>query len=202
LTGRLVVADSPVVDNSWPGTILGLAVYDRPLTASQAAEHAQQWSGGHAPLFSGDEDPIALYMFDEHGGTVAHNRLDSATDLQIPARFFVLHPRFLTPAWERYRFGWPGWSYWQDVLLNIAGFVPAGILLMNCLSTVRSAKHPVLITILAGFTLSLTIECLQWFLPTRDSDMTDVITNTLGTGLGVALYQLREIKTLLGRFLL
>jgi hypothetical protein len=197
LTGRLVVANSPSVNVSWPGTIFGLAIYDSQLTASEVEQHAREWNGGHAPLFTADKVPVALYMFDEHGGKVAHNQLDSATDLKIPARYFVLHPRFLTPVWDRYRFGWPPWSYWQDVLLNIAGFVPAGLVLVNCLSMARSAKCPALTAVLIGFAMSLSIECLQWFLPTRDSDMTDVMTNTLGTVLGVALYRFRPVRGLL-----
>jgi glycopeptide antibiotics resistance protein len=67
---------------------------------------------------------------------------------------------------------------------------------MDYLFLVRPTKHTAAIVVLAGFVLSLTIECTQWFLPTRDSDMTDVITNTIGTALGVALYRLPRLSEL------
>jgi glycopeptide antibiotics resistance protein len=100
-----------------------------------------------------------------------------------------LHPSFLAPAWRRFRYGWPGWGYWEDVIVNIIGFVPVGFLLLNYLSVVHPVKRRVATAILCGFFLSLTIETSQTFLPTRDSDMSDLITNTLGTAVGVALYR-------------
>ena len=71
-----------------------------------------------------------------------------------------------------------GGIYWTDVLVNISGFVPVGFFLLNYLSLIQQSKRPAATVLLLGFFLSLTIEILQWFLPTRDSDMTDLICNT------------------------
>jgi hypothetical protein len=194
LTGRFVVANSPTVNNSWSGEILGLAVYHEQLTAAQVAQHYESWMIAHKPEVTLDEGPVALYLFDERGGNIIHNHLDVATDLLVPAHYFVLHPPFLASAWRRYRYGWPGWNYWMDVLVNIAGFVPVGFFLLNYLSLIQQIKRPAATVILIGFFLSLTIEILQWFLPTRDSDMTDLISNTFGTAIGVSLYRCPSVQ--------
>jgi hypothetical protein len=189
LTGRLVLANSTVVDSSWSGEILGLAVYPERLSADQIARDYKEWTSGGMPKNEADETPLALYRFDEREGRVAHNAADRQTNIVFPDRYFVLHPRFLTPAWKRFRFGWPGAEYWQDVMINIVGFLPVGFLLLNYLAQSRAVRHGWMLAIGAGFLMSLTIEVLQWFLPTRDSDMTDVITNTLGTALGAGIYR-------------
>ena len=185
LTGRVVLANSPISNDSWSGTIRGLAIYQRELTASEIAADYASWTAKPKGIVSAEKGADALYLFDERGGAVVHNRLDPTADLTIPAHYFILHPPFLRPPWRRYR---PNWSYWQDVALNIAGFVPFGLCVCVYLSLTR-VRHPGAITVILGLLVSLGIELLQTFLPTRFSDATDVITNTLGTTIGVIACQ-------------
>jgi len=77
------------------------------------------------------------------------------------------------------------WGYWKGLLKNIIGFIPLGSCFYAYFSLVRHCKRPALITIILGATISLTIEVLQGYLPTRDSGTTDLITNTLGTYGGI-----------------
>jgi VanZ family protein len=184
-TGRLVVADSPTTSYDWSGHILGLAFYDRQLTPEQVVQQYETWTKTQQPALSDDEAPVALYLFDERNGDVAHNQLDPATDLIIPAHYFVLHPSFLLAPWREYK---PTWSYWQDVSVNVAGFIPLGLCFAAYFSSVQEINRPTVTTIALGFVVSFTIEVLQAFLPTRSSGTTDLATNTLGTAIGVVLY--------------
>jgi hypothetical protein len=201
LTGRLVLGNSTIKD-SWSGQIMGLAVYDFALAPSQVAAHVERWTQGQVRGVSGEKPPVALYSFDERKGSVVHDKMSSAHDLVIPARYFVLHPAFLHPAWDEFRTRWDGWmsrSYWSDVALNIAGFIPLGFFFTAYCSLVRPIPRPQVMVVLFGLAISLTIEILQYFLPTRDSSMTDVITNTFGTMVGVAFYRSVSIRRLLAR---
>jgi glycopeptide antibiotics resistance protein len=182
LTGRLVLANSPQANDSWPGQILGLAIYHSQLTPTQVAEHYQSWKRNQQPSIGKDEAPVALYLFNEGKGNIVHNQLDSTTGLIIPEHYFVLHPQFLSSVMSDYR---ANWHYWQDIAVNIVGFIPLGFLVATYFSEVRTIKHPAATTIVVGLLTSFTIESLQFFLPTRSSGSTDLITNTLGTAIGV-----------------
>jgi hypothetical protein len=195
-SGRLILANALTASDSWSGKITGLAVYRDPLSPEEISLHYADWTENRAPSGEPGVHPLALYRFDERAGSVVHNEVSSATDLVIPARFFVLHPEFLSLPWLHYH---RTWAYWEDVAVNVAGFVPFGFLLSAYFSEPRAIRHPAALVILLGFFTSLVIEVLQAYLPTRDSGVNDLITNTLGTACGVALFRSSAIRSILSR---
>ena len=185
MTGQLIIGNAPATTDDWSGRLKGLAVYDRGLTTDEVSQHYENWTTGKQANLAASEGAVGLYLFNEENGSVVHNQVDPATDLHIPERFFVLNEQFLERPWDEFR---PDWNYWKDVGINIAGFIPLGFFFCAYFSSMQTTRRAVLFTIAFGFAVSLTIEVLQAFLPTRDSGMTDLITNTSGTALGAILY--------------
>jgi len=194
--GRLVLGNSVTASDSWPGEVLGLAIYEHELTPARVFENYEDWTKYHRPMPSQDEQPAALYLFSERDGNVVHNQLGSSTDLIIPARYFVLQSPFLSLPWRHYH---PTWSYWEDAGINVVGFIPLGYFLVAYFSIVCATRTAAAAAVLLGFLASLTIESLQAYLPTRDSGMNDLITNTFGTVLGVLLYRSFLFQNLMRR---
>ena len=97
----------------------------------------------------------------------------------------VVNKIFMEPFWKEFNMSR---SYWFAVLKNIVGFLPLGFCFYAYVSVLQ-IKRTTLFTVFLGCVVSVTIEILQAYLPTRDSGMTDIITNTLGTWGGVLLYQ-------------
>ena len=192
LTGQLVVGNSPVTTDDWSGQLKGLAIYDRELTAAEVSQHFVLWRNNAQPDLAKGIGAAALYVFNEGRGSVVHNQIDSGTDLLIPERFFVLHAQFLERPWDEFR---PDWNYCKDVAINVGGFIPLGFFFYPYFLLLRRSEHPATVTIVLGFVVSLTIEVLQAFLPTRDSGMTDLITNTLGTAVGVMVFRHRAVQS-------
>lgn len=194
--GQLVVGNSPVANDSWTGDLRGLAIYDRELTSMEVIEHFNSWTKNGRPAISEKEGRTALYLFDERAENVIHNRAGSAPDLYIPDHYLVMRQPLLKVPWKEYD---PRWDYYEDVLTNIAGFIPLGFVFCAYFSTALHLKRTKLLTILLGFTVSLTIEVLQAFIPTRNSGMTDVITNTLGTAIGAMVFQWKITQAIFSR---
>lgn len=184
-TGRVIVGDSPRQPDSWSGQFLGLAIYGRELSAAQVERHYETWAREGRPRIEEGERNIALYLFNERSGNVVHNRAMAGVNLEIPEKYVVLDKIFLEPFWKE--FGMTR-SYWGAVVKNIIGFIPFGFCFCACLSA-HKVRRAALATIALGALTSLTIEVLQAYLPTRDSGMTDIITNTLGTYAGAVAWK-------------
>lgn len=172
-TGRFVVGDSASAHNSWRGEIDRLAIYRGVLAQDQV-------NAGDAAL------PIAdvLYHFDEHRGRSVVDHGQAGVKLLLPERYQVVHQILLEAPWEAFE---PSLGYVTDLVINVAGFLPLGFAICALVSARTSQPGAGRLALILGFFVSLTIEVLQSYLPTRNSDLTDVVTNTLGTALGVTL---------------
>lgn len=179
LTGKLVAGSGALSAYDWWGQVRGLAVYGRTLSSTEVLRNYANWMSKGRPEISDLEALLALYLFDEGAGSRIHNKVPGGSDLHMPDRFLVPAKSFLsTPSLEN-----P-----EDIIANIMGFVPLGFTLCGYFSSTRRMPQAiVIVTVICG-ALSLIIESLQYFLPTRDSSMTDVITNFLGGGIGSLLY--------------
>jgi len=188
LSGEFIVGNGPLTTYNWSGRIKGIAVYDRWLSPAEVAKDHANWTAagtiGGPPDLADRESMVARFRFDEGKGHVVHNQVDPSTNLLIPERFFVFHEQFLELPWDEFQ---AGWHYWRNVAINVVGFIPLGFFFQAYFSAVGKIKRATRLTIVLGFLVSLTIEVLQAFLPTRDSGVTDLITNTFGTALGATL---------------
>jgi VanZ family protein len=192
LSGQIVLGTSPVNYAPWLGDLRGLAIYSKELTPADALRHNKEWT---EPSGSPDLDgALARYGFAEAAGREVRNQVASGPTLQIPAIFAIPHKALLRSAANEFK---PNWKYARNVLGNIAGFVPLGLIVCAYLAGTRSRCKAILITTIACGVLSFVIEVLQYYIPPRGSGTTDIITNTLGAALGAALTQVGAVRQVL-----
>jgi VanZ family protein len=81
-------------------------------------------------------------------------------------------------------FSWPRYITAFDIVVNVAAYVPFGVLLGVALA--RRLRHPELLLAVAaiGALLSLSLEALQALLPGRIASLVDVLANGAGAALG------------------
>ena len=87
--------------------------------------------------------------------------------------------RFLTAPLPRY---WTGF----DVGVNLLGYAPLGFLLASSALRSRRGRWAVSLAVLGAGLLSLTLETLQAYLPSRVASNADLALNTLGAWLGAS----------------
>jgi len=191
--GELMIGNAPGIVDSWSGEIKGAAIYNRDLSPDEVARNYVVWTHGGANGLAGTDNLLALFRFNAGTGSMIHNSVEDATDLQIPKHFFVLKKPFLEAPWDEF---YMGWSYWGNVVLNIAAFVPLGLAFYALFWSMGITSQRLAATIAVGFAVSLTIEVLQGFLPTRRSGITDLFTNTLGTALGAICFRCQAVHNL------
>lgn len=79
--------------------------------------------------------------------------------------------------------------YWTgfDVIVNIVGYVPLGVLLVLALYPLVRGVWAALLATILGFLVSGTMEAVQNFLPSRVPSNLDLLTNSAGAFIGACL---------------
>jgi hypothetical protein len=182
-SGALMLGHTPSGNQPWSGDLLGAAFYDRELNASEVMHQVEQWRVGYMADFTKQNGAFALYDFRGTPGDRVRSLGRYGPDLVIPSVFRLQNKHIL---------GWPkNWnrSTAEDILENIAGFIPVGFLIVTAYNprSGRPAYRALAMAISIATLLSLAIELLQVYLPSRDSSLSDLLTNILGAALGGTL---------------
>ena len=170
----MILGNSPSGENPWRGDLLSLSFYPEALSPGDIESRATP--------------PVIRYDFSEGGGAVCRGGTDSRYDLVIPSVFQAPKKGVLVPPWRIQKFDR---SFWKDVFVNILGFIPFGFAVYALARNSGERRSTVAmgIALLLGAGISLFIELLQVYLPTRDSSLPDVMNNVLGTYIGARLFQ-------------
>jgi hypothetical protein len=189
LAGKIVLGTSLRAYQPWSGEVRLFSVYSKELTSADALRHYKECCG---PSAAPDTDgAIARYSFAEAGRREVRNEVASGPSLEIPPRFAIPQKGLLlTPALEFKE----NRTYIRDVLVNVAGFVPLGLIGCAYFLWTRSRWTAILFTTVTCGVLSFVIEVLQYYIPERGSGMTDIITNTLGAAFGAVLLEQRIVR--------
>lgn len=185
-SGDFSLGSSETENESWGGTVYGIAGFDRALNPEETQRDLFFWESGdrtaHQVL-----GPTLLYIFDGRKGNVIPNLAAADHDLVIPAHFKIVHRPFLEPPWHDFEVTR---STVKDATINIFGFIPFGFAFCAYFSFAKVKRHPLRDTVLLGTALTFIIEITQYWIPTRDSSLTDVINNVIGTIVGVILFKI------------
>jgi VanZ family protein len=184
---KLVLGNSVYGRHPWAGSIYGLAFFDRMLSPQNIAQYYGRWKSERQFAFARSANPSVLYLFDEGKGATAADHAGSRRDLTIPATMTILVKEFLTAS-----FGPREYQLYQDMIINILGFIPMGFLLSALMwhAGHRTMARRLLVVMLVCGIISLAIELAQAWIPTRSSQLLDWILNTLGGGAGVLFHRL------------
>ena len=181
--GRLLLGNSAYGKHPWQGDIYGLALYRHTVTSREAADHFKRWAEDRSFSYAADGNAFALYLFDEKAGTRALDHAGGNLHLEMPSRMQVLEKRILAPPWKGFMFNR---SFTTDIIINLFGFIPFGFILFATLVRFGGTfdKHAIFFTVILCFFVSLVIEILQAWIPSRSSSMLDLLLNTLGAWVG------------------
>lgn len=171
----------------WLGKLFLAAIYNRALSEQEVLKNYMAGRVFESKVGPSDkrvrDGLVALYLFTEEQGDWIldqSGKLPSA-DLKILTGLLqIINQRFLVGLSEEFNF--------KDVILNMIIFIPFGFFL-NAAMRIRYGPSPQIaaFVFILGTLFTFTIESLQYFSITRFSSMADLLSNMIGTVLGIMI---------------
>lgn len=187
-TGVAVHADGKSVPSRIRGPLPLLSKYRSPayLVVGNSPTGGSPWRGDILALSFIGEKPVVLSPLPEGSGAMCRSGPGLVHDLVIPAVFRAPKKGILVPSWKVQELSR---SFWSDAAVNVLGFIPLGFAVSVWLRRGNEEKRlsSMAVAILFGAAISFAIELLQAYLPTRDTSLTDLLANILGTSIGTLL---------------
>jgi VanZ family protein len=186
----LLLGNENTGNRPWSGHLFVVAIYKRSLPATEVL---QIFKRGRFYRPDDDDDRqandgrIALYLFNENGGSVVRDKsgYGLGLDLSIPGRVTIDEQKHVLEIYA------PGPENILDIIQNCAAFAIFGFLLNGFLRTkCRGLTRRVLFGFIIGVTLSFGSEWIDYFLVTRTSSLLDALSRVSGVvfGLSIGIY--------------
>jgi VanZ family protein len=192
---RLTVGNSVYGKHPWKGYVLGLRLYDYELAPASIEAHYKSWAESKNFEFTKKDHPSLLYLFNEKKGDKVIDHMNGESPLLVPSKFHVLKKIILSPPMP---YSASTKTLISDVTINFIGFIPLGFLVGAFLLQLgRSKKQALIQTVVLCFCLSLGIEIVQAWDPSRSSQSLDVILNTLGGMTGALIHKYSNFTSIL-----
>jgi VanZ family protein len=190
----MVFGNSVTAKQSWVGQLYGLALYDKVFSPNDVRLHFARWQREKRFPHEGGPHLLALYTFEQKPDPGIVDQTGLNQPLRLPGKPIVLRPTILSPPWKDFR---PDRSLFVDAFKNFIGFIPLGVVLSGYLTYIPflQAKFRFTLILLLCFLISLMMEILQAWMPARSSSLLDLILNTVGSCLGIWLFEKsRQLK--------
>ena len=170
---RIILGNSADAKHPWEGKIYRLSLYKGGMNTSDSKK------------------VVAIYPFDEKTGNVAEDRSGNRNDMHIPKWLIPLKLRFLQAKLDEF-----SWKLAGDLAINFFGFIPFGLVVALRFWGKREGRVGFLILKVAvcGFLFSLMIESAQVWMPSRSSDLFDLVMNTAGAAVGGVIFKKIEVE--------
>jgi VanZ family protein len=184
---RLLIGLSPTGRDPWRGEMKELGFFRGTVSTKEIEDFEDGGTRFSTGAFASAQ-PAALFYFNERSGRTVGDQSGNGWNLQIPAFPRLLKHEVLVANLEK---PLTDFSQRADMIVNLVGFIPLGVFFSLCFGAfMKSGARIVLLTVCCAFAVSLGIELLQVFIPTRTSQLPDLVLNTLGALIGAAAVHL------------